>query len=51
LPATTPSFKPDWNPDLFLSQNYVSHLGVYRRELLQRIGGFRLGVFSDIVQR
>ncbi len=39
-----PHFKPDWNPDLFFSQNYVSHLGVYRRELLQRIGGFRIGV-------
>lgn len=41
---TYPHFKPDWNPDMFFSQNYVSHLGVYRRELLQRIGGFRIGV-------
>ncbi len=41
---TEPHFKSDWNPDLFFSQNYVSHLGVYRRELLTRIGGFRLGV-------
>ncbi len=39
-----PHFKSDWNPDLFYSQNYVSHLGVYRRALLQRIGGFRSGV-------
>lgn len=39
-----PHFKPDWNPDLFFSQNYVSHLGVYRRELLKRIGGFRIGL-------
>ena len=39
-----PHFKSDWNPDLFLSQNYVSHLGVYRRDLLERIGGFREGV-------
>lgn len=39
-----PHFKSDWNPDLFYSQNYVSHLGVYRRDLLQRIGGFRTGV-------
>lgn len=37
-------FKCDWNPDLFFSQNYVSHLGVYRRALLQRIGGFRAGL-------
>lgn len=39
-----PHFKSDWNPDLFYSQNYVSHLGVYRRSLLQRIEGFRPGV-------
>lgn len=37
-------FKSDWNPDLFFSQNYVSHLGVYRHTLLQRIGGFRPGL-------
>ena len=39
-----PHFKSDWNPDLFFSQNYVSHLGVYRRTLLEQITGFRLGV-------
>lgn len=39
-----PHFKSDWNPDLFFSQNYVSHLGVYSLSLLQKIGGFRLGV-------
>lgn len=39
-----PHFKSDWNPDLFFSQNYVSHLGVYKRDLLNRIGGFRTGV-------
>ncbi len=39
-----PHFKSDWNPDLFFAQNYVSHLGVYRRELLNRISGFRPGV-------
>jgi glycosyltransferase involved in cell wall biosynthesis len=40
----SPHFKSDWNPDLFYSQNYVCHLGVYRRELLETIGGFRAGV-------
>lgn len=39
-----PHFKSDWNPDLFFSQNYVSHLGVYRRDLLEKTSGFRLGV-------
>jgi O-antigen biosynthesis protein len=39
----SPFFKPDWNPELLLGQNYISHLGVYRRGLLQEIGGFREG--------
>ncbi|WP_273134968.1 glycosyltransferase family 2 protein [Marinobacter vinifirmus] len=38
-----PHFKSEWNPDLFFSQNYVSHLGIYRRDLLEKIGGFRKG--------
>ena len=39
----SPFFKPDWNPELLLGQNYISHLGLYRRALLQEIGGFREG--------
>ncbi|MCK7544807.1 glycosyltransferase [Marinobacter bryozoorum] len=39
-----PHFKCEWNPDLLYSQNYVSHLGVYQRTLLDRIGGFKTGV-------
>jgi glycosyltransferase involved in cell wall biosynthesis len=38
-----PFFKPDWSPDLLRSQNYVSHLGVYRRELVESVGHFRQG--------
>jgi O-antigen biosynthesis protein len=38
-----PYFKPDWCPDTFLSRMYTCHLGVYRRTLVNRIGGFRLG--------
>lgn len=38
-----PYFKPDWNPDLFASQNMVSHLGVYRTEVVRGLGGFREG--------
>ena len=38
-----PYFKPDWNPDLFTSQNYVSHLSVYATELVRKVGGFRRG--------
>ena len=36
-------FKPDWNPDLLLSQNIICHLAVYRTDLLRTIGGFRKG--------
>jgi GT2 family glycosyltransferase len=36
-----PYFKPDWNPALILSQNFFSHLGVYRRALVEQVGGFR----------
>lgn len=39
----SPYFKPAFNYDLFLSQNVISHLGVYRRELVQALGGFREG--------
>jgi glycosyltransferase involved in cell wall biosynthesis len=38
-----PYFKSDWNPELFLAQNFVSHLSVYRTDLIHRIGGFRSG--------
>jgi glycosyltransferase involved in cell wall biosynthesis len=41
---SNPFFKPDWNPELFLGQNYINHLGVYRADLLRTIGGFREGL-------
>jgi GT2 family glycosyltransferase len=38
-----PYFKPDWNPELFMGQNMISHLGVYRTSLVRAVGGFREG--------
>ena len=38
-----PHFKPDYSPDLLLSTNYISHLGVYRASLVREVGGFRAG--------
>ena len=38
-----PYFKPDWNPELFLSHNMVCHLTVYEAELIRDLGGFRRG--------
>lgn len=36
-----PHFKPDFNPDLLTSVNYICHLFVVKRALLDRVGGFR----------
>ncbi|QVK17123.1 glycosyltransferase [Mycoplasmatota bacterium] len=38
-----PHFKPDYSPDTILSSNYISHLGVYRKSIVDEIGGFRTG--------
>jgi GT2 family glycosyltransferase len=38
-----PYFKPDWNHDLLLSQNYVCHFTVIRTDLVRAAGGFRAG--------
>ncbi len=35
-----PFFKPDWSPDLLLSENYICHLLTLRKDLIGRIGGF-----------
>jgi GT2 family glycosyltransferase len=34
-------FKPDWSPDTLRTNGYTCHLGVYRRDLVREIGGFR----------
>lgn len=39
-----PYMKSDWNYDLFLSHNCISHLGVYHAQLIREIGGFTLGM-------
>jgi GT2 family glycosyltransferase len=36
-----PLFKPDWSHDFLLSYNYVGHLTAVRREIVQKVGGFR----------
>ena len=36
-------FKPDFNYELLLAQNFVTQLGVYCRELVCGLGGFRRG--------
>lgn len=39
----TPHFKSGWNPDLLISHNYITHLAVYRRDLMKSLGGCRIG--------
>jgi cellulose synthase/poly-beta-1,6-N-acetylglucosamine synthase-like glycosyltransferase len=39
-----PVRKGEWNPDLMLATNAIGHLGVYRRELVRSVGGFREGL-------
>lgn len=36
-------YKPDWSYYQLLSQNYLSHLTVYKTDLIKKIGGFREG--------
>ncbi|BCT92457.1 hypothetical protein LYSHEL_14810 [Lysobacter helvus] len=38
-----PYFKRNWNAELLRGQNYISHLGVYRTQLVREVGGFRAG--------
>lgn len=35
--------KPDWSPELLMSYNYLPHFSVYRRSVIEQMGGFRLG--------
>lgn len=36
-----PYFKCDFNPELMLAHNMISHLGCYRKSLIDVVGGFR----------
>lgn len=36
-----PYFKCDFNPELMLAHNMISHLGCYRKSLIDLVGGFR----------
>jgi GT2 family glycosyltransferase len=40
---TDPYFKSDFDPDLFFSNNYLNHLTVLRRKIVEEVGGFREG--------
>ena len=50
-----PWFKPGWDPDLLLGQDYISDLAVYRRALVEAAGylrpGFEGAEFYDLTLR
>ena len=52
---TDPYLKPDFGRDLLCSHNFVSHLGVYRADLIRKINGFRVDFIGsqdwDVVLR
>ena len=39
----SPYFKPDWNPDLLLGQNFICHLCCIKASIVKRVFGFRKG--------
>ncbi len=39
-----PCLKPEWSPDTFLSRNYICHITFLKKELFDKIGGFRKGL-------
>gem|GEM_PF-2401809 len=40
---SSPHFKSDWNPDLLMGQNFISHFGVYSKNEVDAVQGFRVG--------
>ena len=39
-----PNFKPDYSPDTLLSLNYICHFTVIKKELMEKVGGFEVGL-------
>lgn len=39
-----PNFKPDYSPETLLSLNYICHFSLIRKKLIDKVGGFELGL-------
>ncbi len=39
-----PHFKPDFSPDTLLSLNYICHFAFIRKSLVEKVGGFSVGL-------
>lgn len=40
-PRYDPDFKPDYSPDTLRSGNYITHFSIFKKELMDKLGGFR----------
>lgn len=40
-PRFDPHFKPDFSPDYLNGNNYICHFSVFKKELMDKLGGFR----------
>jgi GT2 family glycosyltransferase len=40
---TEPFFKPDYSPDFLLTRSYICHFSLFKRSIINDIGGFRKG--------
>ena len=38
---SAPLYKPNWSPELFLTQMYIGHLVAFKRTIFEKVGGFR----------
>jgi GT2 family glycosyltransferase/2-polyprenyl-3-methyl-5-hydroxy-6-metoxy-1,4-benzoquinol methylase len=41
MDAYCPHFKPDYSPDTLRSYNYICHLSIFSRQLLEKVGCFK----------
>jgi len=37
-------FKPDFSPDMLMSHNYISHLAIIKRSIVEKVGGWTNGL-------
>ncbi|WP_081193754.1 glycosyltransferase family 2 protein [Halomonas sp. BC1] len=44
---SSPDLKPEWNPDLLLSKNYLGRLALYRRTMLWRLEAYAAIKIND----
>jgi GT2 family glycosyltransferase len=40
---SNPYLKPDFAPDNLFAKNYITHITVYKKQLLDKLGGYRIG--------